>query len=73
MAGLASDFPTYAYDPALFWDAKAGQAKATLPAGPNGPVGKPHRRKKTMNSVRARRRSLGRRDHTSRRALIARG
>lgn len=31
--------PTYAYDPALFWDAKAGQARATLPAGPNSPVG----------------------------------
>jgi lipoprotein-anchoring transpeptidase ErfK/SrfK len=31
--------PTYAYNPALFWDAKPGQAKATLPAGPNSPVG----------------------------------
>ncbi len=31
--------PTYAYNPALFWDAKANQAKATLPAGPNSPVG----------------------------------
>ena len=31
--------PTYSYNPALFWDAKADQAKATLPAGPNSPVG----------------------------------
>lgn len=31
--------PTYAYNPALFWDAKADQAMATLAAGPNSPVG----------------------------------
>ena len=31
--------PTYAYNPELFWDAKADQAKATLAAGPNSPVG----------------------------------
>jgi lipoprotein-anchoring transpeptidase ErfK/SrfK len=31
--------PTFNYDPALFWDADATQAKAKLPAGPNGPVG----------------------------------
>jgi lipoprotein-anchoring transpeptidase ErfK/SrfK len=31
--------PTFAYNPDLFWDAKPGHAKATLPAGPNGPVG----------------------------------
>lgn len=31
--------PTFNYDPALFWDADATQAKARLPAGPNGPVG----------------------------------
>lgn len=31
--------PTFAYNPELFWDAKEGQAKATLPAGPNSPVG----------------------------------
>jgi len=31
--------PTYAYNPDLFWDAKADQAKATLPPGPNSPVG----------------------------------
>ncbi len=36
--GLKRD-PTYAYNPELFWDAKADQAKATLPAGPNSPVG----------------------------------
>jgi len=31
--------PPFRYNPALFWDAKPGQAKATLPPGPNGPVG----------------------------------
>ena len=31
--------PKFHYNPALFWDAKAGSEKATLPAGPNGPVG----------------------------------
>ena len=31
--------PTFNYNPKLFWDAKAGSEKATLPAGPNGPVG----------------------------------
>ena len=31
--------PTFAYNPDLFWDAKADHAKAKLPAGPNGPVG----------------------------------
>ena len=31
--------PTYSYNPDLFWDAKADQSKATLPAGPNSPVG----------------------------------
>ncbi|TPG43385.1 murein L,D-transpeptidase [Sphingomonas koreensis] len=31
--------PKFAYNPALFWDAKAGDAKAMLPPGPNGPVG----------------------------------
>jgi len=31
--------PTYSYNPELFWDAKADQAKAMLPAGPNSPVG----------------------------------
>ena len=31
--------PTYNYNPKLFWDAKAGDKKATVPAGPNNPVG----------------------------------
>lgn len=31
--------PKFHYNPTLFWDAKAGDEKATLPAGPNGPVG----------------------------------
>ena len=31
--------PTFHYNPNLFWDAKATDQKALLPAGPNGPVG----------------------------------
>ncbi len=31
--------PTFAYNPELFWDAHADQAKAKLAAGPNNPVG----------------------------------
>jgi lipoprotein-anchoring transpeptidase ErfK/SrfK len=31
--------PTYYYNPKLFWDAKGGDKKATVPAGPNNPVG----------------------------------
>ncbi|HEX5305545.1 MAG TPA: L,D-transpeptidase [Dyella sp.] len=31
--------PTYHYSPALFWDSNPKDAKATLPAGPNNPVG----------------------------------
>ena len=31
--------PKFHYNPDLFWDAKAGSEKATLPPGPNGPVG----------------------------------
>lgn len=31
--------PPFHYNPKLFWDAKKGEKKATLPAGPNGPVG----------------------------------
>jgi lipoprotein-anchoring transpeptidase ErfK/SrfK len=31
--------PVYQYNPKLFWDAKAGEGRATLPAGPNNPVG----------------------------------
>jgi lipoprotein-anchoring transpeptidase ErfK/SrfK len=34
-----SYLPTYHYNPALFWDAKSGEAKQTLKAGPNSPVG----------------------------------
>lgn len=32
-------YPTFHYSPKLFWDAKAADAKATLAAGPNNPVG----------------------------------
>ena len=31
--------PIFHYNPALFWDADAKEQKATLPPGPNGPVG----------------------------------
>lgn len=31
--------PVFHYDPKLFWDAKVGATKATIPAGPNNPVG----------------------------------
>jgi len=31
--------PKYHYNPKLFWDAKTGDKKATVPAGPNNPVG----------------------------------
>lgn len=31
--------PTFNYNPALFWDADPGHAKAKIPPGPNGPVG----------------------------------
>ena len=31
--------PKFHYNPALFWDASPGDKKATLPPGPNGPVG----------------------------------
>lgn len=31
--------PTFHYNPRLFWDAKPGDTKATLPPGPNNPVG----------------------------------
>ena len=36
--GTAVD-PTFHYNPELFWDADPSHAKATLPAGPNNPVG----------------------------------
>ena len=31
--------PPFHFNPDLFWDAKAGDEKALLPPGPNGPVG----------------------------------
>ncbi|HEY0334603.1 MAG TPA: L,D-transpeptidase [Stenotrophomonas sp.] len=31
--------PKFHYNPKLFWDAEPGDQKATLPAGPNNPVG----------------------------------
>jgi len=31
--------PTFKYNPALFWDANPEHSKATVPAGPNSPVG----------------------------------
>lgn len=31
--------PTFHYNPKLFWDAQASDSKATVPAGPNNPVG----------------------------------
>ena len=38
VTGVARN-PTYNYNPDLFWDADPGNAKATVPAGPNNPVG----------------------------------
>ena len=29
----------FRYNPALFWDADASHSKATIPSGPNNPVG----------------------------------
>jgi lipoprotein-anchoring transpeptidase ErfK/SrfK len=31
--------PSFRYNPALFWDADPAHSKATLPPGPNNPVG----------------------------------
>ncbi|MGH8029031.1 MAG: L,D-transpeptidase family protein [Arenimonas sp.] len=36
--GVSKD-PVFNYNPDLFWDATAGHTKATIPAGPNNPVG----------------------------------
>lgn len=36
--GIARN-PVFHYNPKLFWDASPGDAKATIPAGPNNPVG----------------------------------
>ncbi len=38
ITGVAKN-PPFNYNPDLFWDAKDSDAKATLPPGPNGPVG----------------------------------
>nr|WP_240600277.1 L,D-transpeptidase [Lysobacter silvestris] len=38
ITGIARD-PVFHYNPQLFWDAKASDRKATIPAGPNNPVG----------------------------------
>jgi len=37
--GISRD-PTFHYNPKLFWDARKGEGKATLPPGPNNPVGR---------------------------------
>ena len=37
--GVARD-PTFHYNPDLFWDARKSDSKATLPPGPNNPVGR---------------------------------
>lgn len=36
--GVATE-PPFHYNPKLFWDAEAGDAKAVIPPGPNNPVG----------------------------------
>lgn len=36
--GIAHN-PVFHYNPQLFWDADSGDVKATIPAGPNNPVG----------------------------------
>jgi lipoprotein-anchoring transpeptidase ErfK/SrfK len=38
VTGVQRD-PKFHYNPALFWDAEAGHSKATIPPGPNNPVG----------------------------------
>jgi lipoprotein-anchoring transpeptidase ErfK/SrfK len=38
VTGVQRD-PKFHYNPALFWDAEPGHSKATIPAGPNNPVG----------------------------------
>lgn len=38
VTGVQRD-PTFHYNPDLFWDADVKHAKATIPAGPNNPVG----------------------------------
>lgn len=38
VTGVQHD-PKFNYNPALFWDAEPGHSKATIPPGPNNPVG----------------------------------
>lgn len=38
VAGVVHN-PVFQYTPSLFWDAKPSETKATIPAGPNNPVG----------------------------------
>ena len=38
VTGVQRD-PKFHYNPALFWDADSRQSKATIPSGPNSPVG----------------------------------
>ena len=38
VTGVQKD-PKFNYNPKLFWDAEPGHSKATIPAGPNNPVG----------------------------------
>ena len=38
VTGVQRD-PKFHYNPDLFWDAEPGHSKATIPAGPNNPVG----------------------------------
>jgi len=38
VTGVQRD-PKFNYNPALFWDAEPGHSKATIPPGPNNPVG----------------------------------
>ena len=38
VTGVQRD-PKFHYNPALFWDAEPGHSKATIPSGPNNPVG----------------------------------
>lgn len=37
--GVSRD-PTFHYNPKLFWDARKGESRQTLPPGPNNPVGR---------------------------------
>jgi lipoprotein-anchoring transpeptidase ErfK/SrfK len=39
ITGATKEPPVFRYNPDLFWDADPGHSKATIPAGPNNPVG----------------------------------